>query len=140
MEGLGIVADGELYAVDVRLVDKVARNISYTHVPAAPAAVAGIANMKGRIVTLLSLAELLGRPKSTHAVHAVIFKPHADGNDQMGLLIDNPGNLITIDDAEILPPHLTSEDEDSTIISGLAEIDGKLYRLLDFDSIIGMFK
>ena len=140
MNGLSLFADGELFAVDVMLVKKVVRNMAFTPVPAAPDAVAGIANLKGGIVTLLSLAELLGRPRGTQAVHAVIFKSFTDDNGQMGLLVDNPGDLITIDDAEILPPHMTAEDEYRTIISGLAEVDGKLYRLLDIDSIIGMFK
>ncbi|MCL2124874.1 MAG: chemotaxis protein CheW [Oscillospiraceae bacterium] len=139
MNGLSLVADGELFAVDVTVVQKVVRNMAYTPIPAAPDAVAGIANLKGGIVTLLSLAELLGRGRGKQAAHAVILKSFANGNGQMGLLVDNPGNLITIDESEILPPYLTSEEEDISFISGLAELDGKLYRIIDVESIYEKF-
>ena len=135
MEGLGIFADGELYAVDVTLVEKVVRNIAFTPVPAAPGAVAGIANMKGGIVTLLSLSELLGRKRSDKAVHAVVFKALTSGNDQMGLLIDQPDDLISIDDDDITPPHLSGSGSEVFFVTGLAEINDRLLRIIDLDLI-----
>ena len=139
MNGLSLLVDGTLFAVDVTSVQKVVRNMAYTPVPAAQDAVVGIANLKGGIVTLLSLAELLGRCRSDYAVHAVIFKSFANENGQMGLLIDSTGNLITINDDDIIPPYLTAEEEDHSFISGLAELDGRLYRIIDVDSIINRF-
>ena len=140
MRGLSFRADGELFTVDVILVMKVVRNMAFTPIPAAPSAVVGIANMKGRIVTVLSLAELLGRERGARAVNAVIFKPLTDGNDQMGLLIDKPGDLIEINENEILPPPKTADEEESRCISGITEIDGILYRIINIDSIISRFK
>ena len=139
MNGLSLLADGALFAVDVTGVQKVVRNMAWTNVPAAPDAVVGIANLKGGIVTLLSLSELLGRKRSEHAVHAVIFKPFPNGNGQMGLLIDSPGDLITIDDDDILPPYLAADEIEYSFIKGLAELDGKLYRIIDVESIFNRF-
>ena len=138
MNGLSLVSDNELYAVDVTLVEKVARNMSYTPVPAAPDAVVGIANLKGGIVTLLSLADLLGRHKSDNASHAVIFKPSGNEDGQMGLLVDSPGELITIDEANITPPYSTTEE--SSFITGLAEQGEKLFRILNIESIKNKFR
>ena len=140
MRGLSFLLDGELFAVDVTLVRKVVRNITFTPIHAAPGAVVGIANIKGRIVTVLSLAELLGREKSAGAVNAVVFKPLTDGNDQMGLLIDKQGDLIDIDENEILPPPRTAGEEEKSCISGMAEVAGTLYRIINIDSIISRFK
>ena len=139
MQGLSLLTDGELFAVDVTLVRKVVRNMAFTPVPAAPEAVAGIANLKGGIVTLLNLDELLGRNRGAQAVHAVIFKPFTNGNDQMGLLIDSPGDLITINETKIISPNISAE-EYNPLISGLTEVDGKLYRIIDVDSIVNRFK
>ena len=135
MNGLTLIADGELFAVDVTAVERVVRNMTYTPVPAAPDAVAGIAGLKGGIVTILSLSELLGRGRGEQSNHAVVFKPFASGDSQMGLLIDSPGDLITINDSEIFPPHMAAEAEEGSIISGLAETGGKLYRIIDVYSI-----
>jgi purine-binding chemotaxis protein CheW len=135
-----LLADEELFAVDVGLVQKVVRNISFTPIPAAPPAVAGIANLKGGIVTILSLAELLGRERGRHAVNAVVFKSDANGGDQMGLLIDKPGDLIDIGENDILPPPLVAKGEEKPCVSGIAEAGGKLYRIIDLDDIKNRFK
>ena len=136
MELLSIIVDDETYAVEVKLVQKVARRMSWTGVPTAPRAVVGIANLKGGIVTLLSLSELLKRGRSGSAEYAVVLKPFSDGYGQIGLLIDRPGGLITIDDERILPQHFTSEEQDENVISGLADLDGHLYRIIDIQAIL----
>ena len=140
MRGLSFFAGGELFAVDVTLVEKVIRNIPFTKIPAAPEAVLGIASIKGGIVTILSLTELLGRKKGPKASNAVIFKPFTNGNDQMGLLIEKPGGLIDIDDNEILPPPFLAYEGNKHCISSMAEVDGVLYRIINIDSIINRYK
>ena len=140
MKALSLLAEGDLFAVDVTIVQKVIRNIPYTRVPSLPHTVAGIASMKGGIVTVISLAELLGHKKSDKAVHAIVFKFLADSNDQMGLLIDMPGDLIDINDEGIHPPVLAAGDEERNCVSGMAEADGKLYRILNVESIIKRFR
>jgi len=146
LRGLSFLVDGDLFAVDVTLVQKVARRIMVTPVPTAPEAVIGIANMKGSIVTVLSLYELLGRkerriasriPKS---INAVVFKPPGSGQDQMGLSIDKPGALIEIDDDAVRQPTISTGTEEGFCISGLIVVDDKLYRLIDIDAIVGKYK
>jgi len=140
LTGLSIFTDGELFAVDITLVQKVVRNIDFTPVPMAPPAVTGIANMKGGIITVLSLTELLGRKRSEQAVHAVVFKSFTNGNDQMGLLVDKPGDLINIEEDKILPPPLIAEEKEKHCISGMIEAEGKMHRIIDIVSIINRFK
>ena len=140
MRGLSFIADGEFFSVDVTLVKKVVRNMAITPIPAVPGAVVGIANMKGRIVTVLSLAELLGRGRDAQAESAVIFKSFTNGNDQMGLLVDKPVGLIDIDENEILPLPRTAGEEEKFCISGMTEVEGRLYRIINIDSIISRFK
>ena len=139
MEGLSLLADGELFAVDVTLVGRVVRRIPYTPVLAAPSSVVGIAGLNGGIITLLSLSELLGHPRSASAVNAIIFKAMTNGNDQMGLLVDKPGSLISINDDEIIPPYFSESDEKVSFVTGMAEIGDKLYRIIDIYSIINRF-
>ena len=145
MRGLSFLADGELYMVDVTLVQKVARNVAATPVPAAPGAVVGIANMKGKIVTILGLSALLGRAQSgrapaAEAVNAVVFKPLADSDDQVGLLIDKPGDLMTVSESAVLPPPVTARADAYDCVSGVVEAEGALYRIIDIHSIIDRFK
>jgi len=146
MRCLSFFADNEFFAVDVTLVQKVARKMTVTPVPTAPDAVVGIANLKGRIVTLLSLSQLLGRRvkrtegSATDTIDAVIFKSFSGGENQTGLVMDKPGNLIDIDDDSISLPSLTTGAEESFCISGIAEVDDRFYRIISIDSIMEKFK
>jgi len=141
MRGLSFLADGEFFAVDVTLVEKVVRKMSITPVPSAPDAVAGIANMKGRVVTVMSLSELLGTKKKRNRkntatdVNAVVFKTFLDHEDQLGLIIDKPGNLIDLSDDAIRTPPLAAGPDESFCISGITEEDDKFYRIINLDSI-----
>ena len=143
IRSLSFFADGELYAVDVSLVQKIARNIEITPVPMVPSAVAGIANLKGKAITLLSLASLLKRQGASNHVpdkaNAVVFKPFTGEDDQMALIIDRPGDLVEIDSASIVPPPLAEDAEAALCISGVAEANGTLYRILDINSILNVF-
>lgn len=144
IRSLSFYAEGELFAADVSLVQKITRNIEITPVPTAPSAVAGIANLKGKAITLLRIAALIRLSGASERIPekagAVVFKPFSDDDDQMGLIIERPGNLIEIDDAKIVPPPLADGDEAALYISGVSEVNGALYRILDIKSIVDRFK
>jgi purine-binding chemotaxis protein CheW len=146
MRGLSFIEGGELFAVDVDLVQKVVRKMILTHVPAAPDEVIGIMNLKGKVITVFSLTRLLGRKGkcagayADNTINAVVFKSFSDSEDQMGLSIDKPGDLIDIDDNIICPPSLASGANESFCISGIAEMGERLYRIIDIDSIINKYK
>ncbi len=141
---MSFFADGEWFAADVGLVQKCARNIELTPVPMAPGEVAGIANDKGKVVTLLRIAVLLQRSAPARAlprrINAVIFKSSSGNVDQMGLVVTRPGDLIDIDDAKIVPPPLEEGAEAARYISGVAEQDGMIYRILNMEAIIERFR
>jgi len=109
-----------------------------TPVPTAQNAIVGITNLKGKVVTVFNLNELLGREKNSNSetTNAIIFKS-SDGEDQMGLLIDKTGALVDIDDKNIRT--LATGTEESFCISGIAESWDKLYRIIDIDSIINKY-
>jgi purine-binding chemotaxis protein CheW len=146
MRALSFLVGGELFAVDINGVQKVTRKMKLTYVPTAPDEVIGIMNLKGKVITVFSLTRLLGRKEerdgehTDDAINAVVFKSFSDSEDQMGLNIDKPGDLIEIDDDIICPPSLTTGALESFCISGIAEMGQKLYRIIDIDSVISKYK
>jgi len=139
VRGLSFSIGDELYAVDVTLVQKVARMLEITHVPSAPPEVIGIANLKGKVVTVLSLSELLGTDNSHEALlcaNTIVFKYGSSLEDQMGLAVEKPGNLIDIDDSAIRSPPINAGQAENCCISGVAEVDDRLYRIIDIESIL----
>jgi len=144
MKGLSFIVDNEYFAVDVNLVQKVARKMMITPIPSAPNEVIGITNLKGRVITIFSLNKLLNRKEystnDTAAFNAVIFKSFSDVGDYMGLHIDKPGDLIDIDDDLIQPPSLATGMEDSFCISGIVNVSDRLYRIISIDTIAKRYK
>ena len=142
MRGLSFIVGSELYAVDVTRVQKVARKLAITPVPSSPAEIVGIANLKGRVVTVLSLDKILGDDQLCEAeryVNTIVFKSISNSEDQMGLAVERPGNLVDIDANDIRPPPLNANDRGSFCISGVAEIGDDFYRIIDIDSIYRKF-
>jgi len=146
MRALSFLIDGDHFAVDVNLVQEYARQLTVTPVLTAPGSVAGIANLKGKVITILSLMVLLGRKKDAFredaidTYSAVIFKSFSSGEDQMGIMIDKPLGLIDIADEDISCPLEAKEGEDNFCLSGIAETEGDFYRIIDFNIIVEMFK
>jgi purine-binding chemotaxis protein CheW len=128
MKALSFFAGGEWFAANVAAVSKVARNIGLTPVPAAPEEVAGIAGIRGKVITMLDLAALRGaKPATTEPgrrVNAVVFKGTAASPDEMGLVIDKTGDIFEID----------GEPE-----AGRYEADGVLYSVVDVNLINSRF-
>ncbi len=143
IRGLSFYAGGELLAADVAYVQNIARNLEITPVPTAPRAVAGITNLKGKVVTLLCAPALLkaGAPVRIYKqAAAIVFKPFSGEDDQMGLIIERPGDLIEIEEADIVPPPLAGGAQAAPYISGVAEVCGALYRVLDAKAIVDSFR
>lgn len=76
---LHITLGGESYALPVELLRAVYENVTVVPVPCAPPSVAGIANIRGRIMPVLDLAVVLNvpRPKSD-VVSALVVVSRGD--------------------------------------------------------------
>jgi len=138
MRGLSFIVSGELYTVDVTRVQKVARKLAITPVPSAPDEIIGVANLKGRVVTVLSLDKLLDSDKQSDLgryVNTIIFKSSSSTEDQMGIAVEKPGDLIDIDQEAVKPTPATSGTDGSLCISGVTEIADKFYRIIDIEYI-----
>jgi len=141
MRVISFFFDGELFAVDVNRVQKIVRKMTLTYVPTAPEAIKGIINLKGKVITVFSLYNLLERKKqgvcydNKKEVDTIILNSFSGLEDQIGLIIDKPHNLMDIDDEIICA---TGKD-DSCFLTGIAELDNTLYRIINIDSIINKY-
>ena len=146
LRGLSFLVDGDMFAVDIALVQKVVRGITVTPVPAAPDTIIGIANMNGRVITLINLYKLLRRrerrslERAYKNVNTIVFKSFSGSEDQMGLVINKTEALIEINEDEIRLSTMVAETESVFCISGVIEVGNKICRLINIESIINMYK
>jgi purine-binding chemotaxis protein CheW len=109
-----------------------------TSVPLAPPDVAGLINLRGRIVTLIDLRKRLG----FDAAPVGGEPPMAIGiewrGESYGLLVDNVGEVLKLDDnrREANPVNLDPRLAEFSI--GIHRLDEHLLVLIEVDRVLGL--
>lgn len=106
-----------------------------TYVPLARTEVAGVLNLRGRIVTAIDMRTLLDLPardKDARCMAVGIEK----GGESYGLLIDEVGEVMSVADSafEANPSNLDSRWAE--ISKGVYRLEGTLLVVLDTDRIL----
>jgi purine-binding chemotaxis protein CheW len=92
---------GEVFAVSMTSVREIIRVPDVTHVPLAPAALDGVANLRGQVVPIVSLRRLLGlaeRP-ADEATRAVVV----DVGQPVGFVVDRVSSVLGVETTQIEP-------------------------------------
>jgi purine-binding chemotaxis protein CheW len=109
-------------------------------VPLAPREIVGLLNLRGRVVTALSLRARLGMPEVERSKDDPTRRDMAIGIDQAGeayaLMVDRIGEVMRLDAGtfEANPIHLNPAW--MALSSGVHRLDGKLLVILDVDAVL----
>ena len=129
---------GDPYGVELPRVQEVLRPLPVTRVPLAPPAIAGLVNLRGRIVTVVDPRIVLGGEAGPAVAGGLVVVHGTDG--PVALLVDAIGDVRRTDGSESSPPPSLAvspagEDEGSLIACTLA-LPGELLAVLDLDRVI----
>ena len=125
----------QLFGLPISRVQDVFMPERLTRVPLASSDIAGVLNLRGRIVTAVDMRARLGLPKSDAA-----GPPMAVGVDQRGesygLLIDSIGEVLKLadDGREMNPVNL--DPRMASMACGVHRLDGQLMVVLDVDRVL----
>jgi purine-binding chemotaxis protein CheW len=109
-----------------------------TRVPLAPPDVAGLINLRGRIVTLIDLRQRLGfgaAPASDEPPMAIGIEWRGES---YGLLVDSVGEVLKLDDnrREGIPVNLDPRLAELSV--GIHRLEDHLLVLVDVDRVLGL--
>lgn len=133
---------GQLIGIPVLQVHDVLKAQNMTPVPIAETWVAGLINLRGRIVTCIDLRARLGLPQQTPSddseegvIHRMSVVVEQNG-EPYSLLIDKVGDVLSlpIDDYERNP--ITLESSWAEVSAGVYRLDGELLVILDVDRLL----
>ena len=124
-----------LYALDAGGIQEVIRLAPVTKVRHAPAEVAGVINLRGRIVTVLDLGLMLGREPIVTMPGTRIFIIE-DRGESVGLLVDCVHDVIEVEaaDWQPTPPNLTGVQ--TRWLRGVCRSGEQLITVLDAERIV----
>ena len=126
---------GQLFGMPISRVQDVFIPELMTRVPLASSDVAGVLNLRGRIVTAIDMRSRLGLPKRDTGRPPMAVGVDLRG-ESYGLLIDAVGEVLKLadDSREVNPVNL--DPRMAKMASGIHRLDGQLMVVLDVDRVL----
>ena len=126
---------GQLFGLPIQRVQDVFMPERLTRVPLAPPEIAGVLNLRGRIVTLIDMRGRLGLEKQTEEAVAMAIGVES-GGESYGLLIDSVGEVLKLDDAALEANPVNLDPRLARVSSGIHRLEGQLLMIVDVDRVL----
>ena len=117
-----VVLGGQLLGIDVAQVQDVIRLGAVSPVPLAPRWIAGVMNLRGRIVTAIDLRARFGlSPQQDRAGSMCVVVEHQ--GEPYGFIVDDVGDVIDVDPEQIEPNPPTLDRRWQQVSDGIVKLD-----------------
>ncbi|HUL88520.1 MAG TPA: chemotaxis protein CheW [Pseudolabrys sp.] len=126
---------GQLFGLPILRVQDVFAPERLTKVPLAPAEIAGVLNLRGRIVTLIDMRRRLGLGQREDNNPAMAVGVESRG-ESYGLLIDSVGEVLKLDDMACEPNPTNLDPRLARVSTGIYRLEGQLLMVLDVDRVL----
>lgn len=126
---------GQLLGIPVLAVQDVIKLQNVTPVPLAPSWVAGVLNLRGRIVTAIDLRDRLGMPKRMQGEKAMSVVVDFKG-ESYSLIIDSVGEVLSLPDSLFEKNPVTLDQRWREVSDGIYRLDDELLVVLDVRRVL----
>jgi purine-binding chemotaxis protein CheW len=126
---------GELIGLPILRVQDVFAPQAVTHVPLAPPEIAGVINLRGRIVTLIDLRCRFGMPPRERNAPVMAIGVET-ATESFGLVIDSIGEVLRLSGSEREPNPLHLDPSLARLSSGIHRLEGRLLMVIDIDRVL----
>ena len=126
---------GQLFGLPIVRVQDVFIAERLTRVPLAPPEVAGLLNLRGRIVTLIDLRRRFGLGEREPGATAMAIGVESRG-ESYGLLIDGVGEVLKLDESMREPNPVNLDTRLAQVSAGIFRLDGELLIVVDVDRVL----
>jgi len=130
------MAGDEVFAADMSPVKEIIRVPEVVRVPMAPAALEGLANLRGKVLPIISLRRLFGFPEVAHddSTRALVI----DVGQPLGFVVDRVASVVGVDAGKIEGVGSIRATVNTEVLSGLLKDVGghAMIMVLDFAKLI----
>lgn len=135
-EFVTVSVGGQLFGLPIARVQDVFMLHQMTCVPLAPADIAGIINLRGRIVTAIDLRCRLGMLRSERAPSMAVGIDCA--GESYGLIVDAVGEVLKLGAETAEPVPVNLDDRLKRVASGVHRLETGLLVVLDVDRLLDL--
>jgi purine-binding chemotaxis protein CheW len=132
------VVAGQRFGLPILRVQDVFVPDRLTRVPLAPPEIAGLLNLRGRIVTLIDMRRKLGLGAASGTAEQPMAIGLESRGESYGLLVDSVGEVLKLDDGlrEANPVNLDPRLAELSV--GIHRLQDQLLVLIDVDRVLGL--
>jgi purine-binding chemotaxis protein CheW len=109
---------------------------SATRVPGAPPYVAGLVQIRGRVVPVVDLRARFGLQSAEPVLDTRVVVVQ-QGERAVGLLVDVAREVVSIAPENFKPPPEIVAEQAAGFVKAVAQVGGRLVMLIDCDRVIG---
>jgi purine-binding chemotaxis protein CheW len=130
------ITGNEVFAVDMAPVQEIIRLPDVVRVPLAPSTLDGLANLRGKVLPIISLRRMFGFDELAHddSTRAVVI----DVGQPLGFVVDRVASVVGVEPAQIESVDSIRSTVDTELLSGLIKNVGghEMVMILDFEKLI----
>jgi purine-binding chemotaxis protein CheW len=127
---------GERYAFPMARVQEIIRMPSVVKVPLGPSSLEGLANLRGRVLPVVSLRSCCDMPGAEHDETTRVIV--VDGGVPLGFVVDRVASVISIDPAAMESGDSVQSTVRSDVLIGVIKSDDSdMTTILDVDRLVG---
>lgn len=132
-----VFAGGESFGLPVIRVQTIFQIEAVTPVPLGPREVLGLVNLRGKIVTAVSLRRRLQMPEADSSKPRLAIGIEHRG-ENFALVVDEVGDVIVLDPEKriSMPPHL--DNHRAKLTDAVYRLDNQILSLLDMSAVFDL--
>lgn len=135
VEYVTVLITDQLFGLPISRVQDVFMPDRMTRVPLSSPEIAGVLNLRGRIVTSVDMRCRLGLPKKDDGRPAMAVGIEYKG-ESYGLLIDSVGEVLKLDETVREPNPVNLDARLARVSAGVHRLEGQLLVVLDVDRVL----
>ena len=129
------VIGGQLFGLPISRVQDVFMPERLTRVPLSSVEIAGVLNLRGRIVTVIDMRARLGLARADDGKPPMAVGVDLRG-ESYGLLIDQIGEVLRLPEASREENPVNLDPRMAKLAGGVHRLDGQLMVILDVDRVL----
>ncbi len=127
MKYIGFIIGGNEYSVPIQNVQEIMNTPAITGMPQSPGYIKGITNLRGRLISIVDLRQLMGISEATQGNKVIVL---SIGRVSFGILVDVITGVIEVDNSTVeSADNIMSTHIDQ--VAGIAKVGDRLLTIID---------
>lgn len=132
---LTFVLHSRHFGVPIGVVKEINRVGDITPVPHNPDYVAGVMNLRGKVIPVIDLRKKFGVEVSSYTRETCIIVIESE-NGPTGAIVDSVSDVTVLTEEQIELPPMLAHDSQRTYVMGVGKLDNRIVMLVDVVSAL----